>query len=263
MSKGLSERQSCRLAGISRTGYHYLPQANDDEEVIAELVAYARRRPRFGYRRAYRFVRKERPTINHKRVQRLWQRAKLQVLPRRRRKRRRDPQRQVPRQALHPRHVITYDFMEDSTIDGRTLRILTMVDEFTRECLALYVARSIPSAKVISVLARVVERYGVPEFIRSDNGPEFIAQAVCSWILFQDAQTHHIDPASPWQNAYGESFNARLRDECLNLEEFTSVVEAQVILDAWRKDYNTQREHSGIGYLSPTEFYAAWLARQP
>jgi putative transposase len=187
MNKGFFERQSCRLATISRTGYHYVPQANDDEEVVAELVAYARRRPRFGYRRAYRFVRKDRPTINHKQVQRLWQRAKLQVLPRRRRKRRRDPQRQVPRQALHPRHVITYDFMEDSTIDGRTLRILTMVDEFTRECLTLYVARSIPSAKVISVLARVVARYGAPEFIRSDNGPEFIAQVVCSWILFQDA----------------------------------------------------------------------------
>jgi transposase InsO family protein len=135
--------------------------------------------------------------------------------------------------------VITYDFMQDSTVDGRKLRCLTIVDEFTRECLAIRVARSFRSADVIRVLAPVFAEYGPPAFIRSDNGSEFIAWALCAWLYRQGIDTHHIDPASPWQNAYGESFNARFRDECLSREEFLTVVEAQAIVDAQRGGANT------------------------
>ena len=152
--------------------------------------------------------------------------------------------------------------MEDSTVDGRKLRCLTILDEFTRECLAIKVARSFRSADVIRVLAQVFAEYGPPAFIRSDNGSEFIAWALCAWLYRQGIDTHHIDPASPWQNAYGESFNARFRDECLNVEDFLMVLEAQVIVETWRRKYNTERPHSSLDDLPPAEFYRRWRAQQ-
>ena len=262
MAAGLSQRRSCALARISRSCWAYSKQANDDEQVLALLRDFAKKEKRAGYWRAYLALRKQGLSINHKRVQRLWQLAKLQVPPRRRHRRRREASKAVPLEAKYPRHVITYDFMEDSTADGRKLRCLTIVDEFTRECLAIRVARSFRSADVIRVLAQVFAEYGPPAFIRSDNGSEFIALALCAWLYRQGIDTHHIDPASPWQNAYGESFNARFRDECLNLEEFLTVLEAQAIVETWRRKYNTQRPHSSLEDLPPAEFFRRWQARQ-
>jgi transposase InsO family protein len=261
---GLSERRSCALVGISRSAFHYAPQSTDEAAILKLLSAYALQEPRAGYRRAHQHLRTEHAlTINRKRVQRLWQKAKLQVPGRKRRRRRRITRdRAVPLQASHPRHVISYDFLEDSTADGRPLRILTIIDEFTRECLAIKVARSFTAADVIRVLAQVFAAAGNPEFIRSDNGPEFIAYGLCFWIYQQNIDTHHIDPGSPWQNGFVESFHARFRDECLNLETFISVVEAQVIVERWRHKYNTKRPHSSLGNLSPEAFHALWRAGQ-
>jgi len=261
MNAGLSQRRSCELAGISRSCWAYTKHANDDEQIIALLRTYALTEKRAGYWRAYGELRRQGLPINHKRVQRLWQLAKLQVPPHKRRRQRRSPSQAVPLRAEYPRHVLTYDFLEDSTADGRKLRILTIVDEFTRECLAIKVARSFQSADVIRVLAQVFAEYGRPAFIRSDNGPEFIAYAVCVWLYAQGIDTHHIDPGSPWQNAFGESFHARFRDECLNLEEFLTVLEAQIVVETWRRKYNTQRPHSSLGGLPPTEFHKRWHAQ--
>lgn len=263
MDVGLSQRRSCELAGISRSCWAYTQRPNDDEQLIALLRTYALAEKRAGYWRAYGELRRQGLHINHKRVQRLWQLAKLQVPGRKRRCRRRAVSQAVPLRAEYPRHVLTYDFLEDSTADGRKLRILTIVDEFTRECLAIKVARSFLSADVIRVLAQVFAEYGRPAFIRSDNGPEFIAYALCVWLYAQGIDTHHIDPGSPWQNAFGESFHARFRDECLNLEEFLSVLEAQVVVETWRCKYNARRPHSSLGDRSPKEFYQQWLAQQP
>ncbi len=262
MTAGLSQRRSCGLASISRSCWAYAKRADDDEQILVLLRDFAQKEKRSGHWRAYVALRKQGLSINHKRVQRLWQLAKLQVPPRRRRRRRREASKAVPLQATNPRHVITYDFMEDSTADGRKLRCLTIVDEFTRECLAIRVARSFRSVDVIRVLAQVFAEYGPPAFIRSDNGPEFIALALCAWLHHQNIDTHHIDPGSPWQNAFGESFNARFRDECLNLEEFMTVVEAQAIAETWRRKYNTERPHSSLDDLAPAEFFRRWQARR-
>jgi transposase InsO family protein len=156
--------------------------------------------------------------------------------------------------------VWTYDFMLDRTTDGRKLRFLTVIDEFTRECLAIKVGRSFPASAVIAVLEALFAEHGPPEFIRSDNGPEFVAQALRDWLTKHGAATMYIDPASPWQNAYGESFNGRFRDECLNLELFVSVIEASLIAEAWRLDYNQARPHSSLAYHTPAEFKAAYQA---
>ena len=195
--------------------------------------------------------------VNLKRVYRLWKKLGLTLSkrPSRKRVRRGGP---VPLKALYPRHVFTYDFMQDQTADGRRLKILTVVDEFTRESIAIRVERRMPAAIVIEVLREAFRRYGAPEFLRSDNGPEFIAEAVQSWLVSQGTKTHYIDPASPWQNAFGESFNDKLRQECLNLEVFETLEEAKVVIARWRRAYNGERPHSSLGYRTPKEFRAAW-----
>jgi putative transposase len=260
IDQGLSQRRSCALARLSRSCLGYQAQPRDDEAVIERLRGIAQANKRYGYRRATVLLRREQP-INRKRVQRLWQLAGLQV-PMRRRVRRRmaEPQR-APLHAEYPNHVWTYDFMEDATADGRKLRLLTVVDEFTRECLAIVVARQFPSAAVIQVLARLFTVRGRPAFMRSDNGSEFIAHALCAWLYAQAIDTHHIDPASPWQNPYGESFNGHFRDECLNLEDFLTVLEAQVIVDHWRRHYNAQRPHSALVNQTPETFRQQWEAQ--
>jgi putative transposase len=152
--------------------------------------------------------------------------------------------------------------MQDATLNGRPLRLLTVLDEFTRECLAIRVATSLPAARVISVLEPIFVTCGVPRYLRSDNGPEFIALDVRFWLRRQQTATLYIDPGCPWQNGYGESFNGTVRDECLNLHAFASVAEAQVQLDAFRQHYNEERPHSRLGYQTPVEFKRDWLASQ-
>jgi putative transposase len=167
----------------------------------------------------------------------------------------------VPVRAERPGHVWTYDFLKDHCANGQALRILTLVDEYTRECLAIEVGASIGARRVITVLGRVFAEQGPPEWLRSDNGPEFIAGALRRWLAERGATPRYIDPGCPWQNPYGESFNGRLQDECLDLELFASREEAAVILGAWRRAYNRERPHSSLGYRTPREFRAEWDRR--
>ena len=259
MERDISERRACCLVGISRSSARYRAKARDDSELVARLKAIAKTHPRYGYRRATIMLRRQGLAVNHKRVRRLWVQAHLS-LPARRRKKKRSRTGSVPVMATHPGHVWTYDFMEDRTTDGRKLRFLTVIDEFSRECLAIEVRRSFPARQVLIVLKRLFAEHGAPEFLRSDNGPEFIADAIRAWLAEQGAKTLYIDPGSPWQNPFGESFNGRFRDECLNLELFISLAEANVIAANWRHDYNLVRPHSSLAYLTPAEFMALWVA---
>ncbi len=178
------------------------------------------------------------------------------------RKRRRTAGNRLPVKATYPGHVWTYDFLADCCQNGTLLRILTVMDEFTREGLPREVATSIPAARVTTVLERLVVVHGTPAFIRSDNGPEFVAIALHGWLAHQQVTTIYIDPGGPWQNGYGKSFNGTVRDECLNLYLFASVAEAHVRLEAYRQYYNPERPHSSLGYRSPAEFKRDWAQAQ-
>jgi putative transposase len=169
--------------------------------------------------------------INRKRVHRLWQAAKLQVPKRHRRRRHAGVSAAAPTQAAHPGHVWTYDFVHDACLSGAKLKLLPVVDEFTRECLAIEVASAMPAAHVIAVLERLFAAHGAPSYLRSDNGPEFVAQAIQRWLALHPATTLYIDPGCPWQNGFGERFNGSLRDECLNMQAFASVAEARIQIE--------------------------------
>ncbi len=254
----VSQRRGCALLQIGWSSYHYASHPRNDGPLKERLREIARKYPRFGYRRAWALLVRAGELINPKRVHRLWKQEGLQR-PQRRRKPRRKRGGAIPLQATYPNHVWTYDFMEDSAA-GRKLRLLTLVDEFTRESLEIAVARSLPSKSVIGVLTGLFVDRGAPAYLRSDNGPEFVAWAVKDWLKGGGVKTHYIDPGSPWQNAYGESFNDKFRDECLNLECFHSVAEARVITRRWRLYYNQERPHSSLGYRTPAEFRLAWEA---
>lgn len=254
---GLSKRRSCAVAGIARSVEEYVSRSEEDKTLVRKIRGMARRHPRYGYRRVWALLRRGGMKVNRKRVYRVWKKEGLSLSRRPSRKRARKGG-QVPLKALYPGHVWTYDFLQDATADGRRLRILTVVDEFTRESIAIRVERRMPAAVVIEVLREAFRRYGAPAYLRSDNGPEFIAEAVQSWLAGQGTKTHYIDPGSPWQNAFGESFNDKLRQECLNLEVFETLEEAQVVIAAWRRRYNTRRPHSSLGYRTPKEFRTAW-----
>jgi transposase InsO family protein len=200
--------------------------------------------------------------VNHKRVERLWREHGLTV-PKKHRRRRRGKSTavRVP-VALYPNHVWTYDFLEDSCVQGRKLRFLTVTDEFTRESLTIEVRRSFPAWKVIAVLRRLFMEFGVPEYLRSDNGPEFIAKALREWLEEAQVRTVYIEPGKPWQNGLGESFNARFRDECLDMEVFFGVQDAQRIVERYRQYYNAERPHGSLGYQSPLRFKQTWLQQQ-
>jgi putative transposase len=255
--KGVSERRACGLLHISRSGLRYRPARDRNAALRQRLRDLARRHPRYGYRRAWAMLRREGRAVNLKRVHRVWRERGLAV-PRRRRRRRRggslDP---VPVRAERPDHVWTYDFLKDHCENGQVLRVLTLVDEFTRECLAIEVGGSLSARRVMTVLERAFGDHGSPEWLRSDNGPEFIGLALKAWLAERGSRPRYIDPGCPWQNAFGESFNGKLRDECLNLELFVSRREAAIVLEAWRLDYNVRRPHSSLGYRTPREFREA------
>lgn len=236
MSRGLSERRSCALVQISRSSNRYIPGRENDEQLTTEIRQIASEHRCYGYRRVWALLRRKR-LINHKRLYRLWKSAGL-CLPRRRRKPAPKGDRS-PMTALYPNHVWTYDFMEDRTANHRKIRILNVVrSEFTRICLTCEVARRFDAKAVIAVLEELFARNGTPEYLRSDNGPEFIAKGLKSWLVSRNVRPHYIAPGSPWQNAFVESFNGKLREECLNLEVFASLLEAQVIIGSWRVHYN-------------------------
>jgi putative transposase len=248
------------LARISRSSFRYSRHPRDDTQLAERLRTEAKRHPRYGYRRVWVLLRRKQ-RVNLKRVYRVW-RAQGLCLPRRRPKKPRHGDGAVPCQATHPNHVWTYDFIHDACINGRKLKMLSVVDEFTRECLAIETATSLPGREVIAVLQRLFAEHGAPEFIRSDNGPEFIAKIIKRELAAAGAQTIYIEPGSPWQNGFVESFHGKFRDECLNMETFANLAEAKVVIEAWRHEYNNERPHSSLGYLTPLEFKAQWQRMQ-
>jgi putative transposase len=221
--------------------------------LVARITALASQYGRYGYRRITAMLRNEGWKVNHKRVERLWRREGLKV-PRKQPKRRRlwlTDGSCIRLRPTHRNHVWAYDFVSCRTYDGRPIKILTVVDEYTRECLATVVDRRLRSDDVLHCLTNLFVTHGTPEHIRSDNGPEFTAKAVRRWLWKIGVRTMYIEPGSPWENGYNESFNGKLRDELLNGEIFYTLKEAQVIIESWRREYNTIRPHSSLGYRPP------------
>ncbi|MGC1859663.1 MAG: IS3 family transposase [Methylocystis sp.] len=263
----LSERRVCRVLGQHRSTQRRVPTGREDEErLTADIVELARQYGRYGYRKIAEMLRTTAGwVVNDKRVERIWRREGLKV-----------PAKQPKRgrlwladgsclrlRAERRNHVWSYDFVEDRTHDGRKYRMLNIVDEFTHECLAIRIDRKLKSIDVINVLTDLFILRGVPEHIRSDNGPEFVAKAVQEWIAAVGAKTADITPGSPWENGFIESFNARLRDELLDGEIFYSLAEARIVIESWRRHYNTVRPHGSLGYKPPAPevFVPAMTAR--
>lgn len=262
-ANGLSERYACRLLKLNRSTFQYQPRPDRNRELRQQLHQFARRRRRWGFRKAWDALRRRGQQVNIKRVQRLWRQERLQVPPRKRKKRKPPGMPTPVLKALRPSQVWSLDFVLDATHNGTRLKMLTVGDDFTRECLAIEVATSLPSVKVITVLARLVALHGAPGYLRSDNGPEFIADALKVWLATKQTQTAYIEKGSPWQNGFRESFHGRFRDEFLAETLFASVAEARVLCEAFRRDYNEARPHQSLGYLTPNEFKHKWLSEQP
>lgn len=262
VERGVSERRACALVAANRATVQYHPRAHADDGVAQRLAVLAQRHPRYGYRRVWALLRREGRAVNRKRVHRLWRAAQLQVAKPRRRRRHAGVSASAPTQATHPGHVWTYDFVHDACLTGAKLKLLPVVDEFTRECLAIEVATALPAARVIGVLDRLFAAHGAPAYLRSDNGPEFMAHVIREWLARHQAATLYIEPGCPWQNGFGESFNGSLRDECLNMQAFASVAEARIQVERFRRSYNEERPHSRLGYRTPAEFKVDWLADQ-
>jgi putative transposase len=259
---GVPERWACRLVGQHRSTQRHRPVEPDRDRTLREqLRMFSRAHPRWGYRRAHAVLREQGWTVNRKVIQRLWREEGLRV-PARRRKRQRLGTSTTPADRLaaqHPDHVWALDYQFDQTTDGRSLKLLNVVDEHTREALAITVDRRIDADATIDVLDCLVdERQTAPRFIRCDNGPELTANALRDWCRFTGTGTSYIEPGSPWQNPYVESFGSRLRDELLAVEAFSSLLEAQVLVEDWRIEYNTVRPHSALGYMAPTDYAKTW-----
>lgn len=259
MAGGLSVQRACALVGLHRSTFRYVAHPNDDSELLAQIEELVQEHPRYGYRRISVVVRRTQD-VNEKRIRRLWRLHRLQV--RRKVRRRTRPPRPAHLRAAYPGHIWAYDFVEDALADGTPLRILTVMDEFTREGLALDVWLTSSAERVISVLNTLIEQHGAPQHLRSDNGAEFVANAVQSWLAERAVETLYIEPGKPWQNGKEERFNGTVRDECLNMHLFGSLAEASVRLNAFRNQYNTERPHSQLDYLTPQAFKAAWIEAQ-
>jgi putative transposase len=251
---GVSERRACRVVKQPRGTQRYAPILRPDEDLLTQaIITLACLYGRYGYRRITPLLQDEGWNVGKDRVERIWRREGLKV-----------PPKQKPRGRLwlndgscvrlrpeYPNHVWSYDFVHHATHDGRTLRLLTLIDEFTRKCLAIGVRRRFSGNEVIEVLSDAMVIHGIPVHIRSDNGPEMTSKIVRSWLESVGSQTLFIEPGSPWENGYNESFNGKLRDELLNGEIFYSLKEAQIIIEQWRHHYNTKRPHSSLGYRPP------------
>ena len=262
---GVSERRACRVVGQHRSTQRLIPPEipAEDEILTNWLKEFSIAHPRWGYKRAYALARDEGWIVNRKRVQRLWRAAGLKVPYRKRKK----PYLGAAsgmgvHQPLGENVIWALDFQFDQTKDTRVIKILNIIDEYSREALASMAKRSINAAEVVAVLDGLLAERGKPCFIRCDNGPEFIADVVASWACEVGTQMYFIAPGSPWLNGRVESFNARLRDELLNGELFESIAEAQILLDRWRHEYNHRRPHSSLGYLSPKTFLALPMDQQ-
>jgi len=252
IAAGLSEAAACRALQISRSSFRYRSRRPDETELVKAIKEIRERKRRWGYRRVHARLRRDGYAVNRKRIERIWREQGFAQSLRRPKKKRRSGE-TVPVSAEHANHVWTYDFIFDATAAGTRLKVLTVLDEYTRYCLAIVPGRSVTAATVKSVLVRLFARHGRPRVIRSDNGPEFIACELTEWLEEAGADTFHIEPGKPWQNGYGESFHARLRDECLSCEDFWGVAHARVVLEGWRHEYNTEHLHSSLGYATPAE----------
>ncbi|WP_132665862.1 IS3 family transposase [Rhizobium sp. PP-CC-3G-465] len=258
---GVSERRACRVLGQHRSTQRKNAKTPDDEAALtADITALALQYGRYGYRRITAMLHQAGWIVNVKRVERIWRREGLKV-----------PSKQPKRSRLwlndsscmrlrpeYPNHVWSYDFVEDRTHNGKKIRMLNVIDEFTRECVAIRVERSLKAVDVIDVLSDLFILRGIPAHIRSDNGPEFIAKALREWITLVGAKTAYIMPGSPWENGYCESFNSKLRDELLNGEIFYTLKEAKIIIEGWRRHYNTVRPHSSLNYKPPAPEATVW-----
>jgi len=254
MSRGHSQRRSCELIGIRRSVLTYERQMpRKDAPVLQAMKRLAEQYPRYGYRRIRIFLRREGHEMSWERAHRLWRLAGLQ-LPKKRSRKRVAASRPRPQAPTGPNSVWAYDFVYDACANGQQIKCLTVIDEFTRECLAIDVAGGIRSKRVIEVLSQLVSVRGAPRYLRSDNGPEFVSHRILEWIEASGIGSALIDPGKPWQNGTDESFNGRFRDECLNLEWFRSRREARVIIETWRQHYNQVRPHSSLDYRTPVEF---------
>jgi putative transposase len=249
----LSLRRACWIVGISRSSFRYKVRRREDPALTMKIKEIAGKYKRFGYRRIWAMLRREGTEANHKKVRRICKSLGL-TLPRRVIRKRRGTTGKFPYQAAFENHVWTYDFVFDSLVNGRQLKILTIVDEFTRVAVAIRVDTSLRAKAVIAVLQELFKQYGAPRFLRSDNGPEFIAKALQQWLRANGSETLYITPGSPWENAYCESFNGKLRDECLNMEIFRTIPEARFITEKYRRTFNYARPHSSLNYLTPMEF---------
>jgi transposase InsO family protein len=263
---GVSERRACRTLAQHRSTQRKAPTTPDDEAALtADIIELTRQYGRYGYRRITALLRTSGWVVNKKRVERIWRREGLKV-----------PTKQPKRKRLwlndgscirlrpeRPNHVWSYDFVADRTHDGKAFRMLCIIDEFTRECLAIVVARKLKSHDVIDALSGLFVTRGVPVHVRSDNGPEFVATALREWIAAVGAKTAYIEPGSPWENGYCESFNGKLRDELLNGEIFYTLKEAKIVIETWRRHYNAIRPHSSLGYRPPAPEAVVWPPSQP
>lgn len=250
----ISERRACKTLNIHRSTYRYVARKQPDEELLREkIIDLVEDYGAYGYRMVTGMLRNNGWHVNHKRIGRIWREEGLKI-----------PAKQIKRKHLwlndgscvrlradHKNHVWSYDFVMDRTSNGKAFRMLTLIDEYTRECLDIKVARKLTRFDVIECLEEAFLRYGVPEYIRSDNGPEFRADQVREWLSSIGVTTLFIEPGSPWENGYNESFNGTLRRELLNREQFDTLYEAKVLVERWRREYNTVRPHSSLNYRPP------------
>ncbi len=252
--RGRSVRRACALLSVARSTVSYQPRLPArDAAAVAAMHELAAQYPRYGYRRIQVFLTRQGHAMSADRAHRLWRLHGLQV-PRKRPRRRVAASRPRPLPATAVGHVWAYDFVFDACANGQQLKCLTVVDEFSRECLAIDVAGSIRSGRVIEVLSRLVSIHGAPQYLRSDNGPEFVSRAVLKWLLEANIHTAHIDPGKPWQNGANESFNGKFRDECLSMEWFRNRIDAKIVIENYRRHFNDVRPHSSLGQLTPIEF---------
>jgi len=263
--EGLGRKaQACRALGLARSAAYRLPcESVESRRLRKEIVALSQQHSRYGYRRITALLRREGWIVNPKRVQRVRRQEGFKVSKRQRKMRRLGQSTAVRQRATRPNQVWSWDFVEDQTERGSKLRMLTLLDEYTRQCLAVHVAWSIRAIDVITVVEAAMERYGKPAHIRSDNGPEFIAHAIGDWLQENKIETIYIRPGSPWENGHIESFHDKFRDECLNREIFGSLLEAKVLVQQWTIDYNTKRPHSSLRYQTPQEVADHWQTFAP
>ena len=262
----VSERRACSITGQPRSTQRYEPRVDEEERrLVAHMHGLVRQHPRYGYRRIAALLRADGFRANEKRVYRLWRQEGFKVPKKPVRKRRLgDSSGGVTRlSATGPNEVWAWDFFHDRLADGRPVKWLSCIDEYTRECLLLEPRRSIKATDAVKMLGRVMAGRGAPRYMRSDNGPEFIARALRKFLAESNVETLYIEPGAPWQNGFAESFNSRVSDELIGVEIFTSMKEAEVVGGDWREAYNTRRPHSSLGYLTPAGFAASLTMPKP